>query len=94
MVITAAMAHGLPAITTTYSAGRDLIVNRADGLLVPVCDPDALASEMQWCIDNPLELAALGQRVRETAGHWQWQDFRAGSGRVVTEILGQGNGDS
>jgi glycosyltransferase involved in cell wall biosynthesis len=87
-VITEAMARGLPAITTPHTAGPDLIAHGQDGLIVPIRDPDALAAAMQWCLDNPAERAAMGERALRTAARHQWAHYRARLGAVVAAALG------
>lgn len=76
LVITEAMAHGLPVITTPNTAGRDLIEHGRNGLLVPIRDPDALAEAMAWCLGHPAELADVGREAARTAAAWQWHDYR------------------
>lgn len=88
MVITEAMAHGLPVITTPNTAGRDLINHGENGLLVPAGDADALAAAMEWCLDHPDAVREMGRRARTTAAGWQWPDYRAALARVVGRVLG------
>jgi glycosyltransferase involved in cell wall biosynthesis len=76
LVITEAMAHGLPVITTPNTAGRDLIEHRRNGLLVPIRDPEALAEAMAWCLGHRAELADIGREAARTAAAWQWDDYR------------------
>ncbi len=87
MVITEAMAQGLPVITTPHTAGRDIITDREDGILVPVRDPDALAAAMQWCIENPDAIRDMGERAATTAASWQWDDYRRVLSAAVSELL-------
>lgn len=83
LVITEAMAHGLPVITTPNTAGRDLIEHGRNGFVVPIRDPDALAGAMAWCLAHRAELAEIGREAARTAGAWQWDDYR----RALTGAL-------
>lgn len=87
MVITEAMAHGLPVITTPHTVGRDIITDREDGILVPVRDPDSLADAMQWCIEHPDGVRSMGERAAATAASWQWEDYRGALSATVADLL-------
>lgn len=92
MVITEAMARGLPVITTPHTAGRDLIRSGENGILVPVRDVDALAAAMVWCLDHPDELQAMGEAGAGTAAGWQWTDYRRAIGVAVGRMVAEGSG--
>ena len=87
MVITEAMAHGVPVITTPHTAAPELITSGEDGFIVPIRDADALATKMQWCIDNRRKLQEMGVKAADTASRWQWSDYRDGIGTKVKALL-------
>jgi glycosyltransferase involved in cell wall biosynthesis len=75
LVVTEAMAHGLPVITTDRAGAADL-VSRDNGLVVPAADARALADALLWCLDNRERLHAMRFHALETARRRQWPDFR------------------
>jgi glycosyltransferase involved in cell wall biosynthesis len=75
MVVTEAMAHGLPVVTTDQAGAADL-VTPDNGLVVPAADPVALARALQWCLDNRGRLHAMRFHALETARRRQWHHFR------------------
>jgi glycosyltransferase involved in cell wall biosynthesis len=75
MVVTEAMAHGLPVITTDKAGAADL-VTPDNGLIVPAADPRALADALQWCLDNRERLHAMRFHALDTARRRQWPDYR------------------
>lgn len=75
MVVTEAMAHGLPVITTDQVGAAEL-VSPDNGLIVPAADPVALAHALQWCLDNRDRLHAMRVHALETARRRQWHHFR------------------
>jgi glycosyltransferase involved in cell wall biosynthesis len=75
LVVTEAMAHGLPVITTDRAGAADL-VSPDNGLIVPAANPRALADALQWCLDNRERLHAMRFHALETARCRQWPDFR------------------
>lgn len=86
-VITEAMAHGLPVITTPNTGGPELIRHGENGFLVPIRDAGRLAEMMQWCLDHPVELSAVSKQAETTAAGWQWSDYRALLAKTVTGFL-------
>ena len=91
MVITEAMAHGLPVITTSHTAAPELITSGTDGFIVPVRDVDSLATTMQWCVDNREELEQMGANAANKASRWQWANYRSGVGARVEALLAEQN---
>ena len=76
MVVTEALAHGLPVITTPNAGAADLIEEGRNGFLAPPADPEALADRLDWCCRHPDVLAEMRVAAVETARNWQWSDFR------------------
>ncbi|SEL48494.1 glycosyltransferase [Ectothiorhodospira marina] len=68
MVVTEALARGLPVITTTGGALRDTLPAGA-GLSVPPEDPQALADALRRWLTQPALRAALIQGARAARGH-------------------------
>ncbi len=64
LVIPEAMGVGLPVIGTRVDAIPDIIVEGQTGLLVPPCDPLALANAVRWMMEHPAQRAALGEAGR------------------------------
>lgn len=91
MVVTEALAHGLPVVTTTVGALPQTLGRHADqsrpGLLVPPDDPEALATALRGWLSSPSMRAQLrtaaGRRRVELAG---WEHTVARVGRVLTEV--------
>jgi glycosyltransferase involved in cell wall biosynthesis len=75
MVVTEAMAHGLPVITTDRAGAADLLTPD-NGVIVPAADARALADSLQWCLDNRERLHAMRYRALEAARRRQWPDYR------------------
>ncbi len=83
MVVTEAMSRGVPVITTASAGAADLIEHGTNGWVVPAGDADALATQMQWCIDHPAEVNVAGEAALKTASRWQWADYE----RAAAEAL-------
>jgi glycosyltransferase involved in cell wall biosynthesis len=89
MVITEAMAHGLPVITTPNTAGRDLIESGRNGLLVPAGDAATLATAMEWCLQHPAEALEMGHEAARSVSSWQWAEYRSALAAVVGDLLSE-----
>jgi glycosyltransferase involved in cell wall biosynthesis len=87
MVLTEAMAQGLPVITTPRAGAADFIRHGENGLIVPPGDPEALVGAIRWCLDNRDRLKAMRANALETAASWQWADYRVALVTEVTQAL-------
>lgn len=56
-----AMAMGRPIITTDTQGCRETVVDGKNGFLAPVMDVKTLANKMEYFIDNPQEIAPMGE---------------------------------
>jgi glycosyltransferase involved in cell wall biosynthesis len=87
LVILEAMAHGLPIITTANSGCGNFVENGVNGWIIPICDADALAERMAWCLDNREKLSEMGRKSQEKAARWTWQDYEAAHRTKMAEYL-------
>ena len=68
------MAAGLPVIASDFPVWRAIVDGAKCGMLVDPLDEMAIASAMQWLIDNPAEAAAMGERGRlAVEKEYSWQ---------------------
>lgn len=85
MVVTEALACGLPVLTTVRAGAADLIRSGQNGLLVPAGDADALADALERAITRRHDLAAMRGHALDAAAGWQWADYRRELARVILE---------
>lgn len=83
LVLLEAMACGIPVITTPNTAGVDFITDGVEGFIIPIRDVEALQEKLNWCYENPQELAVMGQAARKKAEQLTWDLYRQ---RLVTEV--------
>jgi glycosyltransferase involved in cell wall biosynthesis len=89
MVITEAMANGLPVITTNNTGGPAFIQHGRNGFVIPIRDANCLAEVMQSCLDHRRDLVEISIKAAESAARWQWSDYRAALGNAVVEMLAE-----
>jgi glycosyltransferase involved in cell wall biosynthesis len=76
LVLTEAMACGIPVITTPNTAGPNLITDGVEGFIVPIRDIEALKEKLEWCYKNPDALAEMGKAARKKAETLSWEHYR------------------
>lgn len=62
--IVEAYAAGLPVIASRIGALADLVIDGETGLLFEPGNSQDLASKMIWALENPVEMAVMGQKAR------------------------------
>ncbi|HAG06649.1 MAG TPA: hypothetical protein DCL13_00565, partial [Peptococcaceae bacterium] len=67
IVITEALAVGLPVISTATDGGRDILEGTGAGILVPAGDTGALAGAIEDLVLNDEKRATLGLAARQRA---------------------------
>ena len=77
MVVTEALARGLPVITTDRAGAADIVSHGKNGLIVPGGDTAQLAATMEWCAAHRDEVAAMRPKALETARERPWSVYRA-----------------
>lgn len=88
LVLTEAMACGIPVITTPNTAGPDIITDGIEGFIVPIRDEAALQEKIEWCYQNPEALAEMGRAARLKAEQLSWQTYRYQLNQTVHQLLG------
>lgn len=66
IAILEAMAMEIPVVATEVGGIPDIIRNGENGLLVPANDPKSLADAIMKLIDDPIMMASIGLKGRET----------------------------
>ncbi|BAU63908.1 putative glycosyl transferase [Stanieria sp. NIES-3757] len=89
LVLTEAMACGIPVITTPNTAGPDIITDGVEGFIIPIRDVEALKEKLEWCYKHPEELAEMGKAARRKAEQLTWDLYRQRLANRVQEILAQ-----
>jgi glycosyltransferase involved in cell wall biosynthesis len=89
-VISEALAHGLPVITTHNAGAADQVTDGQSGFLIPARDEEALVQVIQRSLDRPTELFDMRRGALAAAAAWTWTDFRS----TFQQVLGKALGDA
>jgi glycosyltransferase involved in cell wall biosynthesis len=74
VVLTQALASGLPLVTTPNCAGPDLIGEDEHGWVVPIRSPEAIIERLRWCHLHREEVAAIVRRVHQSSHSFDWKE--------------------
>lgn len=85
----AALAHGLPIVSTQPRVHIETLVDGDTILLVPADDPLATASAVERLASNPELRAHLAQGALELARAFTWDSIAAQTAQVYAELLGE-----
>lgn len=83
MVITEAMASGLPVITTPHTAGPDVLDEGEDGFIVPIRSPDHVAQAISQLADNEELRRSMAQAAKDKARAMSWQRYEDQVAKLV-----------
>jgi UDP-glucose:(heptosyl)LPS alpha-1,3-glucosyltransferase len=76
MVITEAMACGLPVIVSRHTGASELIETGVNGLINDdPTDHEGLASQMKYLLADPERAAEIGIAARRTVEHYSWDSI-------------------
>ncbi len=75
LVLLEAMACGLPVITTTATAGPDIVTEGDDGWVMAPGDLETLIEKMRGSLEHRDQLRAMRLKARRTAERFSWDAF-------------------
>ena len=87
-MILEAMACGLPVVTTTSSAGPDIITNGHDGWVIEPNNVPHLVKTMQGCLEQSSQIASMGMHARNTAERFSWPAYGKRLLTILQELVG------
>jgi alpha-maltose-1-phosphate synthase len=76
LVVTEALACGLPVIITPNVGASDLVKDGREAFIVPICSSEAIAERLNMLHRDRELLAAMSQNARITAGNKSWAVYR------------------
>jgi len=87
MVVTEALACGLPVIVTPNVGASDLVHDGQDGFVVPVCSADAIAERLHTLQRDRELLAAMSRQAQATAAEQSWERYRGNFAKTLGAVL-------
>jgi alpha-maltose-1-phosphate synthase len=87
MVVTEALACGLPVIVTPNVGASDLVQDGREGFVVPVCSADAIADRLHTLHRDRELLAAMSRNAQATAAQGSWESYRMNFAETVRAVV-------
>lgn len=90
LVVQEAMSVATPVIATRSGGCEDMVVDGETGYLVPVSDPEALATAIISVMDNPDHAIRMGQQGRQRLEtHFSHQDYVRNMSQLFVQVAQQ-----
>lgn len=86
LVVTEALACGLPVIVTPNTGASEIIQNGREGFIVPICRADAIAERLETLHRDRDLLANMSRQAQATAAKNSWDNYRANWARAVRSL--------
>ncbi|MBN2537287.1 glycosyltransferase family 4 protein [candidate division WOR-3 bacterium] len=87
IVLLEAMACARPVVASRIRGYRRVVEHDTDGLLVPPCDPDAIARAVCELLEDPARRERMGRAGREKALAYAWPGVAARVEEYYRELL-------
>lgn len=86
LVVTEAMACGLPVIVTPNVGAADLVSEGHEGFVVPICSFEAIADRLHALARNYELLVSMSRNAQATAAEASWESYRNNFAKTVEAI--------
>jgi glycosyltransferase involved in cell wall biosynthesis len=92
VVLAQAATAVLPILTTSNSAGTDLVRDGETGFVLPIRSPASLVDKLKWCDTHREELATMVKRIDKEFRPRDWSQVAADFERIASPALEQVRG--
>ncbi|WP_341481717.1 glycosyltransferase family 4 protein [Salinibacter ruber] len=86
-VVVEGMSTGLPALVSERVGAKEVLTDGDSGWVVPAEDPEALADQMQWCVQHSTQVATMRKATAAAAEDYTWKDYRRRVTRVLEQVM-------
>jgi starch synthase len=89
LVVTEALACGLPVIVTPNTGASEMIHDGREGFVVPICSAEAIAEKLEVLHRDRERLAEMSRQAQVTAAENSWENYRVNWARAVRGLAWQ-----
>lgn len=90
LVVTEAMAFGLPVLTTIYTGARELVKEGENGYIFDPLDNQAIVKSLEKMVERRSELSRMGQISRNIISHYTHQKVMSRMERDICRVYEEG----
>jgi starch synthase len=83
LVLTEAMANGLPIIATSHTAAPDIIQDGVEGYVIPIRSADAIEEKLVELREDEKARQAMGAAAILRARQMAWEEYRRAMGEQL-----------
>ncbi len=87
VVLSQAVASGLPIIATPNSSAPDIIIEDKTGWIVPIRSPEKFVERLEWCHNHRQELADMVHQVYDNFQPRDWSNVAADFHNICAELI-------
>jgi len=87
LVVTEALACGLPVIVTPNVGASDLVHDGQEGFVVPVCSAVPIAERLHTLHGDRELLAAMSRNAQASAAEKSWESYRSNFAETVEAVV-------
>jgi glycosyltransferase involved in cell wall biosynthesis len=87
LVVTEALACGLPVIVTPNVGASDLVCDGREGFLVPVCSADAIAERLHTLHCDRELLVCMSRNAQAAVAERSWASYRTNYADTVRSVV-------
>ena len=89
MVVSEAMASGLPVVVSENTGAKDLVENGVEGFIVPIRSPEAIRDAILRLYENENKRKQMGQKARLKSENRTWESYQNKLMAVYKELEGK-----
>ena len=86
LVVTEALACGLPVIVTPNTGASEIVRDAKDGFIVPIRHAEVIASRLEILFRNRELLVQMSKQAQQTAAENSWTNYRAAWVKAVRSL--------
>jgi alpha-maltose-1-phosphate synthase len=91
LVISEAMAAGLPVVATANTAAADLFEDGVDGFVIPIRDAEAITGRLTLLYESEDLRRQIGNAALAKAARCSWARYGAAVADIANETIGRAN---
>ena len=91
LVVSEAMAMGLPVIVSENVGAKEIVRNGKDGFVVPIRNVNALQEKILWLYEHPEERKFMGQQAMHHVREFTWDRYRERIQNAYLDIMRKEN---